>query len=67
MKTKVVLFVIMMVAFTFGCTNSNNDQVVVNATQSIGENLDLKAVGEIVKNSKKKFMKSLLKSLNSNL
>ena len=50
MKTKVLLFVITLMAFTFGCTN--NDQVVVNATESIGENLNLKAVGEIVKNSK---------------
>ena len=55
MKNIYLFLLLCFVSFSFvGCGSSgNNGQVIVNSSQpNIGENLDLRAVGEVIKNSR---------------
>ena len=55
MKNIYLILLLCLVSFSFvGCGSSGNSgQVIVNSSQpSIGENLDLRAVGEVIKNSR---------------
>jgi len=55
MKSIYLILLLCLVSFSFvGCGSSGNSgQVIVNSSQpSIGENLDLRAVGEVIKNSR---------------
>lgn len=55
-KLTIVLCVAFLAVFIGGCVespnNNGNTQVVVNATEAIGDHLNLQALGELIKSSK---------------